>query len=49
VQEDDANLKKFTLPDFSTTKKNDHVAESLKNAANAYKAGGRYDEAGKAY
>lgn len=49
LQEADAILKKSTLPGSSTTKKNERAVKSVKNAAEAYKSGGWYDEAGKAY
>ncbi|KAL3797442.1 hypothetical protein ACHAW5_004461 [Stephanodiscus triporus] len=49
VQEADATLKKSTWLASSTKKKNGRAVESLTKAADAYKAGGCNDEAGKAY
>ena len=49
LQEADATLKKSTWLTSSTRKKNARAAESLKKAADAYKAGGCNDEAGRAY
>jgi hypothetical protein len=47
LQEADATLKKSTLPGSSTTKKNERAVESLKNAAEAYKAGGGMTRRGR--
>jgi hypothetical protein len=49
LQEADATLKKSTWLTSSTRKKNARAAESLAKAADAYKAGGCNDEAGRAY
>jgi hypothetical protein len=49
LQEANATLKKLTWLTSSTNKKNERAAESLTKAADAYRAGGCYNEAGQTY